>query len=169
MPAPNIATLFDFETNYENPLASYFVNAAPFANANVDVITSLTPIANTEYLTTPRLTVEVVVTGTDINHEQQIPNSAVRFYDHKMLGITLTLTTARDDPAQNHGLLRGAIRAAMLETSAIMNSNSVPYYQTVYVTETGSTQGQTESNDEISTAISYALNFAILPSAWPNA
>jgi hypothetical protein len=124
MAAPNIASLFDFETNYEDVTANYFsnINGNPFNQ----VLTIRTTQTAEEFLETPRIAISFGIVGTDRNHDQFIPNTATRFYDYKQGALTLTLATSRNNASQSHGTLRGQARQAMLEVTAIYNSNTLP-------------------------------------------
>lgn len=164
MAAPNIATLFDYESAYENALANYFasINGNPFSQ----VLTPRTNLAEDASLTTPRLVIRMGVTGQGIQENDQ-PNTSASYYSHRLAGVDFIVTTNRDNASQNHGYLRGLVRASMLQSAAIMNANSVPYYQTIFVFESGSTQGIQEENDEISTQLTYAIQFQIRTDQWP--
>ena len=99
--------------------------------------------------------------------ENPQPNTSAYYFSHKTATVDLIVTTNRDNVSHSHGYLRGLVRQAMLESAAIMNANSVPYYQTIYVFEAGSTQGIVDTNDEISTQITYAIQFQVRPDQWP--
>jgi hypothetical protein len=165
MPAPNIADLFDFETHYEDALANYFanINATPFTQ----ILTPRTNLAEEEQLSTPRLELRMAITGEGIQ-EGFVPNSTARFYTHRTSTVTMRVVTNRDSASQPHGLMRGAVRQGMLQVTAAMNANVLPYYQTLYVNEAGSVQGIVAANDEIATDLTYAVQFAINVSQWPN-
>lgn len=166
MPAPNIPDLFDFETHYENAVSNYYasINGNPFNQ----IVTPRTNLNVEGGLETPRLEVRLAITGTGIQ-EYPIPNSAVRFRPHKTASLTLRVATNRDNTSQPHGLLRGYARQGMLEVTAALNANTLPYYQTVFVVESGSIQGIADVNDEIVTDLTYAIEFAVQSSQWPNA
>lgn len=160
MPAPDIATLYDFETAYEDALANYIgtVNATwqvltPRSNINVDTI-----------VVTPRVTIEFSITGT--GEQREIQNN-VEYYADRRGMFTIQAVSGRNDPAQNHGQMRGAIRQAMLGSQAVFNANSVPYYQTIDLSEGGSSQSVNAENDEILTQLTYPIWFSFMPSAYP--
>jgi len=165
MPVPNIATLWDLESPYEDVLASYFNNAS-FGFAQV-----LTPRSNINIaseLVTPRLQIRAGQTGMPQSgqglQETSLPNGAT-YLSYYGLGITLDIVTSRSNRSQNHGLMRGAVRAGMLEISQAMN---VPYYQTVLVTPQASTQAIDASNDEIQTQLAYSIEAFVKPDSFPN-
>ena len=94
-------------------------------------------------------------------------NNGAYYLSDKEAVITLDVCSGRNNPAQNHGLLRGLTRKGMLEMSTVLNSNTLPYYQTLDMIETGSTQGIDAENEEIISSISYAVRFFIIPAAFP--
>ena len=165
MAAPDIPTLYDFETAYEDALANYFagINGAPFTY----VYTPRTNGADEPKLATPRVTIAMSITGTGVQEEFRQGSTTANYYAHKTGTIGLMVATQRSNTAQNHGNLRGRARQAMLEVTAALNSNTVPYYQTLFVTEQGATQSIDAENDEIITQLSYAIEFFIPPSSWP--
>lgn len=163
MPAPTIATLYDYETIYESALSSYISNV----NAIWQVLTPRTVannFANTDFLRTPRITIEFALTSTGIQKEIQ---NTVEYYADREGLFTVQAVSARNDPNQNHGLLRGALRQAMTERAQAFNANTVPYYQTVDVTEGSSTQSFDRENEEILTNMTFAVKFFIPPSSFP--
>lgn len=164
MPASSLPDLFDFETHYEDALANYFanINATPFTQ----ILTPRTNLTAEAEVATPRLEIRMAITGEGIQ-EGYVPNSTARFYTHRTSTVTLRVATNRDNASQNHGTMRGAVRQAMLQVTAAMNANVLPYYQTIYVNEAGSVQGVVTGNDEIVTDLTYAIQFAINVSQWP--
>jgi len=175
VPAPNIATLYDFESAYEDAIRNYFVNLNVGGQTFTQVVTPRTNLTAADFLVTPRLQVKVSMTGLGSDGSgwkedfTTSGNLATNYYSHYTAQLTLDVVSSRSNTSQLHGLLRGGTRQAMLEATAIMNANTVPYYQTVYVTPTGSTQGIDEANDEIQTQLSYALEVFIPPASYPNA
>lgn len=175
MPAPNIATLYDFEGQYETALRNYFANLNVGGQTFGQVVTPQTNLVSADHLTTPRLQVRVSMTGLGADgsgYKEDFTTSgnlATNYYSHYTAAITLDVVTSRSNTSQIHGVLRGGTRQAMLETTAIINANTVPYYQTAFVTPTGSAQAVDEANDEIQTQLTYALELFIPPSSYPNA
>lgn len=180
MPAPNIAFLYDIETAFEDPLANYFANLNVSGSTLQQVLTPRTPFdsANNnanDFLKTPRLTVAVSIlglgsvgAGSPVN-SYSANNVSQNYWSYYQLGISLTLTTARNNNAQPHGLLRGGIRAGMLSAAAVLNSNSVPYFQTADLFPLASQQGIDTDNDEISTQLQYQAEVFLPPASFPNA
>jgi len=172
MSAPNIATLYDFESAYEDALRNYFANVA--AGAFGQVVTPRTNIATEEWLQTPRLMIKAGVTGVGASgsglqedRANTAANVAGQYYSYYSLSVTLDLVTARENVSQNHGLLRGLVRQSMLEASAIITNTTVPYYQTVFVTPGQSVQFIVPENDEIQTQLTYNIDFQIPPASFP--
>ena len=169
MSAPNIATLYDFESAYEDAVKNYFANVNVGGQVFAQVVTPRTNLTAAEFLVTPRLQVKVAMTGIGSGQEQPVTSANVssNYYSHYTASLTLDVVTARSNASQLHGLLRGAVRQGMLEYTAALNSNTVPYYQTPFVTPQGSQQAIDGENDEIQTQLSYALDVFIQPSSYP--
>lgn len=173
MSAPNIATLYDIESQYEDCLANFFANTANGVFGNV--FTPRTPLTDEQFLVTPRLTIKAAILGlaaTGSGWQETRANinnvANANYYSYYDIGLTFEVVTDRENTSQHHGLLRGYLRQYMLEPFAIMNANTVPYYQTTFVTPGPSTQLVDPSNDEITTQVQYDVKVAIPPSSFPN-
>lgn len=163
MPAPTVATLYDFETAYESALASYLSNV----NATWQVLTPATAAniaAGTASVETPRIALDFTVVGT--GDQKNIQNN-VEYYSERSGVMTVQSAVQRNNPTQSDSLMRGSVRSAMLERSQVFNSNSLPYYQTIDVTEIGSARSVDEANDEIITQLTFAVKFWIPPTSFP--
>lgn len=174
MAAPNIATLYDFESAYEDALKNFFANTNYAGQNFAQVLTPRTPLANASFLVTPRLQVKVSMVGLGQAGTgwPELPVTVAgvtsNYYDYYQLQAVLGVVTSRSNSSQNHGLLRGGVRQGMLEITASMNANTVPYYQTVFVTPQTSTQGIDPENDEIQTDLAWGIDVAIPVSSFPN-
>lgn len=174
MPAPNIATLFDLESPYEDSLRNYFANVNI---GGVQFAQILTPRTNTNieaFSETPRLQIKAAIVGLQASGSGVQEDTAVigatptTYYSYYTMSVTLDVVTQRSNASQPHGLYRGATRQGMLEYTAAMNANTVPYYQTVFVNPGSSNQMVDLENDAIITQISYTLDFHIPPTSFPN-
>ena len=163
MPAPTAASLYDFESTYESALANYFANV----NASWQIITPQTvsnASVNTDYQRTPRITIEFSITGTP--DKRDIANGS-EYYSSRTGSYTIQAVSRRNEPTENHGLLRGSIRQGMLNAAAALNLVHIPYLETADVSETSSSQSVDPNNDEILTQLTYAVLFFIPPSSVP--
>lgn len=175
MPAPNIATLYDFESAYEDPIRNYFLNVNVGGQVFAQVVTPRTNLNVAAFLITPRLQVKMSMTGLGADgggvkeDYKTAGNAATNYYSYYQGQLTLDVITSRSNASQSHGLLRGAVRQGMLEATAILNNTSVPYYETPFVNPGGSVQGVDMDNDEIQTQLTYGIDIFIPPASWPNA
>ena len=174
MPAPNIATLWDFESPYEDSLRNYFVNVNMNGVAFAQVLTPRTNMNVAPFQNTPRLQIKASVIGLAASgagvQESRVTlnNVATNYYSYYSLSVALDVITQRSNGSQPHGLFRGATRQGMLEYTAAMNNTTVPYYQTCFVNPGSSTQVVDADNDEIITSLAYNLDLFIPPSSVPN-
>lgn len=174
MAAPNIATLYDFESAYEDALRNYFVNVNVGGFSFAQVLTPRTNANVEAFQETPRLQIKAGITGLQASgagvQETSVTlnNTATHYYSYYTLGVTLDVITQRQNVSQPHGLFRGATRQGMLEYTASMNNTSVPYYETAFVNPGATTQVLDPDNDSIISSIQYSIDFFIPPSQFPN-
>ncbi len=174
MPAPNIATLYDFESAYEDALRGYFLNVNAGGVTFAQVLTPRTNANVSAFKVTPRLQIRAGVVGLAASGSGvqetavTLNNTATAYYSYYTLSVTLDVATARQNTSQPHGLLRGATRQGMLEYTASMNNTTIPYYQTTFVNPGASNQVIDGENDEIITSLQYSLDFSIPASSFPN-
>ena len=174
MPAPNIASLFDFESAYEDALRNYFANVNVGGFTFPQVLTPRTNATQANFQTTPRLQIKAGITGLAASGSGvqetavTLNNVATNYYSYYTLGLTLDVVTSRSNTSQSHGLMRGATRQGMLEYTASMNNTTIPYYQTAFVNPGSCTQLVDPENDELITSLAYSLDFFIPPSSMPN-
>jgi hypothetical protein len=175
MPAPNIATLYDFESAYEDALRNYFVNVNVGGFSFAQVLTPRTNANVEAFQETPRLQIKAGITGLQASgsgvQEDAVTVGAnpTRYYSYYTMSVTLDVVTQRQNISQPHGLYRGATRQGMLEYTASMNANTVPYYQTTFVNPGACTQVLDPDNDSIISSIVYSIDFHVPPTSWPNA
>lgn len=165
MPASTVAALLDYETNYENAIAGYLDNVN--ALSSVQILTPRTLLTSEPILTTPRITVSMAITGTNPNQQATRANTSAEYDCHKIGALTLNCVVRRDGSGQSMTTVRGGVREAMLSATAALNSNNLPYYQTITLREESSSFGPGVENDEIQATLTYGVEFYILPTQWP--
>lgn len=163
MPAASVAALLDYETNYENALATYLDNTI----SNCQVLTPRTLLTSEPILTTPRITVSMSLTGTNPNQQATRPNAASDYDCHKLGSLAINCVMRRDGSGQSLTTLRGGVREAMLSATAALNSNNLPYYQTLVLREQASAFGPGAENDELQCSLTYGVEFYIKADQWP--
>lgn len=163
MAAPTVAALLDYETNLEDALAGHFNNTL----SGVQVLTPRILIGSAPILTTPRVTLSVQITGTNPNQTGTRPSDSSDYDSHKIGTVQVGATTRRDATGQSLGTLRGQCRQTMLQATAALNSNTLPYYQVVILREASTTSAANPENDEIASLLTYNLEFYIKTDQWP--
>lgn len=164
MPATYNYQLLDFETNYEDALATYLANNI----ANTQILTPRTLASSQAVLTTPRITIACQITGTNPDQTGTRATDSKDYDSHKLGTLSLVCVTRRDASGQSLGTLRGKARVAMLAATAALNANNLPYYQTITLREGAATMGSDGENDEIFSTLQYNLEFYIKPDQWAN-
>lgn len=165
MAAPDNATLLDFESQYEDATKTYLdaISGTPFEQ----VLTPRTLHSVENNLETPRAMVRMTSSGINpAEQEAKRTTDGARYYCHYNGQLEITVATRRNATGQDHGKLRGWLRVAMLGASAAFNSNTVPYYQTLRLYESGASQTFDGENDEIISALTYDLEWYIKPDQW---
>lgn len=162
MAAPTIAALLDYEGNYEDALQTYL--AAQITGTQV--LTPRTLATSQPKLTTPRITIAVQVTGTDMLHDSLRTTDGASYRDRKFGNVTIGAAIRRDASGQGIGPMRGKLRKAMLEATAALTEVNLPYYQTIALVEQSSAIGSDPENEEITVQMVWSLDFQIKPDQW---
>lgn len=162
MPAPDLPTLFDFETHIEDALVVFF----KARYAAWQVLTARTSPADEKKNRTPRMEIRVQVAGTGAQQNQR-PSDGAWYQSHKLGALTLRVIAARGKDGQSLGQMRGAVRAAMLELTQALNETNLPWYQIGSVVESSGTPAIFSDNDEIITELGFAIEWWIRPDAFP--
>lgn len=164
MPAPDIATLLDYETILEDAIAAYLVSR----HASWQVLTDRTLPAQEAKLETPRAEVAFALTGSGSAEHQAGNRPDEKYYEsHKIGSLSVRVVARRGGAGQSLGQMRGALREDMLPRTLALTSVNIPYYEILDVTESSSSPAIFADNDEIITELTWAVHFFIKPDAWP--
>lgn len=162
MPAPDLATLFDFETPIEDVAAVHFKTLYPAWQ----VLTPRTTSADENKLKTPRLEIRLQVAGSGIQ-ENQRPSDGKWYRSTRTGTLTFRVVAARGKAGQDIGKMAGAVRAGCLELMQMFTGVNLPYYEIMSLVEMSGTPSIFAGNDEIIKELGYAIGWGILPSAFP--
>lgn len=162
MAAPSKAALLDYETNYEVALKAYLDAAFPA----YQVLTAETLASAEPKLATPRIELQLTVTGTGTAEHQRNTDNAI--YKSQKTGVLRIRAVARRNGTGQHlGTMRGQIRNAMLEATQALDDTALPYYQTIGIEESGSTRDIAADNDEVQTEVEFTISWWIRNDIWP--
>lgn len=164
MPAATTETVLDFETNIEDAVRTFLLTT-PYFGAAHQILTPRTLLTTEAELETPRITVQLSVTGSGAQ-ERQRTTDGLWYQAHKTGSLVITGVTRRDGSGQDIGAMRGKIRKAMLELSAAFDDTNMPYYYMFTVVESGTVNSAGEGNDELAAQITFAIEFFIRPTAF---
>jgi hypothetical protein len=166
MPAPNLETLLDFETNFETASKTFLETATGLTAA--DTYGTL----DQDDLITPRLEIMFALeNGIDPPAPKTLNGSEVEYMAHEgTLSIKVVSDAAIDGTQTNHRTIRGKVRAAMLLnadnfTTADGDTTILPYYDVKYLRPIG-TDYEVDGDLAIST-INYSVTFSIKEDAFP--
>jgi len=158
----SIAQLLDYETNIENCAQAYLAALS----TGTQVLTHQTLITAQQKLITPRIEIELIVTGTHPGeNDRNTDNAPYRAYKKGMLNFKCW--ARRNAGGTTLGTLRGQVRQAMLEASAMFNNTAMPWYAVAWYEEDSTRAAIEVSNDEIMTEISYSIHWWVQPDVWP--
>lgn len=157
MPASNLETLFDFETQMETAVA-----------AALSSLAGVTAIAqrNDDNKTAPFVTVQFV-TGETLGQHYKHQNE----YREKMFNgeLTIGIATRRSASTDSHPSIRGKVRKAISSWQATANgiNDQLDYLQVLDVASQGATVAISNDEDHDISTLRYQVAFQILDSAWP--
>lgn len=158
-PAPDLATLFDFEGNIEPALKTLFetnISATGF-----HVFTT----QETDEVTTPRIVLMLKMgTGTEDTH---IHMDGVRYQKGFNASLSFGVITKRTGKSNqaSHGYIRGRLRELM--QSLTFDSDILPYHHLVKFWESGTQPQIQDENDYDVSQISFDGFIGIRLGAWP--
>lgn len=170
MAAPNLATLFDFEGQFER--AAQTILQTSGINAFIARQTEKLPLINTgvSFVVGPaddRLTFLPLAPGQTAPSEQE--------YFKYTGSLELRLEVERDTskPPDVAGVTsffseaRGLIRAAFMRSQWPFYDTNLPYYRTWDIRPNGTTEGLDPVRNVDSCILRFEVSFAIQPTAWP--
>lgn len=163
MAAPDLATLFDFETQLESAAKSFLATATELPEE------SIYSTLDQDVYTTPRLEIMIEINeGID----PPIARSAlIDTPDYLKYSATMTIRVVTDpleDGTQaSHRALRGKVRGEMLQNAQNWTTTPalLPYYSVQYQRPLG-TSYEIDGELAVST-LSYDLSSVIRNDAWP--
>lgn len=159
MSAPNLATLYDFETQIESAVASILtaggVTVAGTSRADVTLVT-------------PCCEVLCHVGGP-------YPTSAPNFFavgtDYRPCTfsgtVQIRILTDRKRNPSSHGPFRGGVRALLYAFVSKFTNTNLPYLEIFDAQDAGAFQEVDDGRGLDTTTLSWEVRFAILPTAWP--
>lgn len=165
MPAPNLETLLDFETNVESA-AKIFLAADTGLNAS-----SVFATLDQSTFVTPRLVVSFELSEAVDPPDLKAAESPELEY-HKYAGV-LTVQVISDGAVNGsmtaHRQLRGKVRASLLLnaenfTKDVSGERVLPYYDVNYLRPTGTTIDA--EDDILVSTLEYQMNLVIRNDAW---
>ncbi len=171
MAAPNLATLYDFETQFEK--AAQTILQTSGINAFISRQTDKLPLINAGVTfsvgqAAEELTFLPLAPGQTQPQEQE--------YFHYTGSLELRVEVERDTqrPPDQTGVvsffaqMRGLIRAAFMRSQWPFYDGNLPYYRVWDIRPNGSTEGFDQSRNVDSSILRFEVSFAIQPSAWPS-
>lgn len=159
MPAANMETLLDFETQIEAAAVSILEAATGlgcFGTLGMDA------------LTMPRLEVQSRLNEAVDPPTQRDGGASPATIDYTAYYSALQVRVITDNTqgqSANHALIRGKIRAAFLQSASNFDGITLPFLAMKYFRPTG-TQSEADQDFNIST-LDYELRFTIRADAWP--
>ncbi len=165
-PAPDLATLLDFETQFEDKTAAILAAAGITA-----AITKARAVANV-----PTLDIAIrFETGAALEHWGRTPSGKAH-YDIFNGTLEITLFADRDENADSTSavyaqfqLLLGKISAALLEGLNPFNGLDWLDVSSGFLRPTGRNVGISEDKLQDLCTMTWAVRFGIIKAAWPTA
>lgn len=163
MPASSEAALFDYYGVI--PAAVVAALTTVYSGDNVQLLTQRTLQTTAEKKITPRVEVKLRITGSPEHHSRD--RAGVEYRDTRSGDLIFTLVTRRDGAGQSLGTLVGKLLANLRKGKTLLNASNMPYYEVIYLEESGGEEEIETENDEIGLAIVAGIEFQIKPDQFP--
>jgi len=162
MAAPNLETLYDFETNIESA-AKTFLETATGLSAS-----SLYASLDQDTYTLPRITINYEDSGAidpfDLKPDDSGDLEYLKF--NGTLQISIITDASQDNTASNHRTIRGKVRGAMMISGDNWTASNLPYYDINYMRPAG-TSFDVDGDLAVS-VLTYQINVVIRNDAFPS-
>ena len=161
MAAPNLPTLYQFETAFEDAAVTFLETAVGI---------ECFPSASQDDFVTPRLAIEFTTGQAEMPIDAPIsstPALALGEYRKHTAEFNVAIVTDSSQGqtrAQHFGYV-GKTRAALLRSQTNWNASTLPYYDLKFIRQSGTIR-ETDGDFQI-TAISYEIRFSIRDDAFP--
>tara|TARA_S200002703_G_scaffold107052_1_gene92994 strand:+ start:1681 stop:2187 length:507 start_codon:yes stop_codon:yes gene_type:complete len=166
MPAPNLETLLDFETNFETASKTFLETATGLTAA------STYSTLDQDTFVVPRIEVMFEMgAGIDPPASKTLDSSTVEYMAHEgTLTIRVVSDASVNGTQNNHRTIRGKVRGSMLLnadnfTTVDGDTTILPYYDVKYLRPTG-TDFEIDGDLAISN-LTYSIIFSIKEDAFP--
>lgn len=166
MAAPDFATLYDFETQMEDALASAITTILTAASITApvsvtrDVETNDTPRVEITFSPGNALTQRTAIGQAT---PKQVPNSFQGAYSVKIV----TSRQIIPDNAELHGTIRGWVRYVLTAGAKGFNTSNLPYIQILEMLPTSATAQIYDEKQQDISELNHEVWFAIRNDAWP--
>jgi hypothetical protein len=166
MAAPDFATLYDFETQMEDALASAITTILTAASITAPV--SVT--RDTQIDDTPRVEVtfspgNALTQRTAIG--QAMPKQVANAFQGSYSVKIITSRQLVDDNAELHGTIRGWVRYVLTAGAKGFNTSNLPYIQILEMLPTSATAQIYDEKQQDISELNHEVWFAIRNDAWP--
>jgi hypothetical protein len=167
--APDLKTLYEFETNMENGFQT--ILTAPLGSITGNIYTQRQNVEKKS----PRCELKFTL-GSYTGHKGQ-DNAGVWRYDMWRFKLEATFITDRQENFAAHELMIGQTRACLEDvftnvnlmpgTASASSGAPIPFYWICQLCESGTIPGFHSEDDTDQSQITFAGVFALRPGAWP--
>jgi hypothetical protein len=156
MSAPDLETLFDFETQFENAASGFLSNIA----------TCFTMLDQSS-MTTPRLEITCEIgEAVDPPDPKETGSAELEYRKYEAtLNVDVVSDGSQSGSESFHRSQRAKVRAAMLRNASNFSSENLPYYDVKYIRPLRVQYSM--DGDLLVSGVSFQIKFAIRNDAWP--
>ena len=159
MAAPDIETIYDFETHFESPAVTFLNTATSISVVRTVVETDLT---------TPRIEIRFEMADAFDPPPQRGGGASPTTIEYRAFNANFFATVVTDNAtgqAADHSVYRRQVREAFALSGTNWTTTNNPYYDLKYCRPV-STDYEADGDFNLST-MSYAIVFGIRDDAWP--